>query len=75
MEDAVFIIPCQHGGCKNCFNDRLTFCPICREDIGGQNRSKILNDRRTREIINNLIFKCLNNGCEKTYRLIDENQE
>ena len=75
MENAVFIAPCQHGACEGCLNNSLKKCPVCREDIAGNNRSKICADRRTREIISNLIFKCDFENCKETYKLGQKSQD
>lgn len=76
MENAVFIAPCQHGACEGCLNNSIIkVCPVCREDIDGNNRSKIFADRRTREIISNLIFKCDFVNCKETFKLCQKSQE
>ena len=75
MENAVFIAPCQHGACENCLNNSIKRCPVCREDIDGNNRSKIIADRRAREIISNLMFKCDFENCNVTFKLCQKSQE
>ena len=73
MENAVFIAPCMHGACESCLNNTITLCPVCRQDIN--DRSKILVDRRSREIISNLQFKCDYENCNKTFRLYEKSKE
>ena len=75
MENAVSIAPCQHGFCENCLNNSIKRCPVCREDIDGNNRSKIIADRRTREIMSNLMFKCDFENCNETFKLCQKSQE
>ena len=75
MEDAVFITPCQHGCCKTCLTNAVEVCPVCREDISGQNRSKIVDDRRIREIVGNLIFACDVPDCKDSYPLRERKNE
>ena len=75
MKDAVFISPCQHGACKACLTVAIKCCPVCREDINGAKRSKIIDDRRTREIIDNLLFKCQVKDCVEIFRLCEREKE
>ena len=66
LQDAVMVLKrtCNHTFCDTCISKviaRDKRCPECRSDI---NKNDLMPDRRTRNLVAKLLFKCETPECK-----------
>jgi len=74
FKDAVVILKrsCNHTFCNTCISNSMVHdnrCPECRSDINGND---LMPDRRTRNLVNKLLFRCETPECEMRFTLSEK---